>query len=546
MLGRMSDQGELFRPDHLLREHVGRESIYGFLAEARSESFRDEDFAGLYVDHGRPSVPPSQLAVALILQTLDRVSDEEAINRSAYDIRWKVALGLELEEKLCAKSTLQLFRSKLILHESYGRLFEKSILACQKAGLMKGKKLEVAIDTTPVLGRGAVKDTFNLVSDQIRRIVEAVVELKDWDLGPLVEEHGLSRHFAKSFKGASELDWGDPEEKRALIGQLVADAKVTLAMGRRALNGFALDAERTQKLRERLELLSDLLLQDIDEQPDDGGGPVISQGTSRDRKVSVTDPDMRHGRKSPSESFEGYKATVVAETESGVILETGVQPANAPDSQGAKESIESAAEAAGKPIDRVLGDTAYGGLETRREIESTKVELIAKAPPVPHKKGCFTIDDFKIDRRRGVATCPAGKKSTSRHRSSALKGNRYVFSPDDCRDCPLRSRCTTSSARSISISATTEAQKPHRKRQKTKGFKRAYRRRVIVEHRIGRLMQLGARQAKYMGQKNVAFQIAIAATVANLVAAMAALAALIVFWCVSAGRRPPLFAAERH
>jgi len=94
MLGRRSPQRELFRPDHTWREHVGEQSFYGLLAQRGAEWFRDADFAGLYrEDFGRPSVPPSQLCVALLLQSHDGVSDEEAIERSAYDLRWKVARG---------------------------------------------------------------------------------------------------------------------------------------------------------------------------------------------------------------------------------------------------------------------------------------------------------------------------------------------------------------------------------------------------------------------------------------------------------------------
>src|SRR5262245_5587228 len=187
MLGRQSPQGELFRPDHLHLKHVGEESFYGMLARTGRQLFKDEDFAELYrLDFGRPSVPPSQLCVLLLLQTSDGVSDEEAIERTAFDLRWKVALGLDLEEKLCAKSTLQLFRAKLVLHERFGELFEKSIEACRRAGLLKRRQLEVAVDTTAILGRGAVKDTFNLISDQIRAVVREVCELKRLDESTVV------------------------------------------------------------------------------------------------------------------------------------------------------------------------------------------------------------------------------------------------------------------------------------------------------------------------------------------------------------------------
>ncbi len=77
--------------------------------------FRDDEFAALYCrDNGRPSVPPSLLATALFLQTYDGVSDDEAKQRADYDLRWKVALGIELEERPFAKSTLQGALGKLV------------------------------------------------------------------------------------------------------------------------------------------------------------------------------------------------------------------------------------------------------------------------------------------------------------------------------------------------------------------------------------------------------------------------------------------------
>ena len=223
---------------------------------------------------------------------------------------------------------------------------------------------------------------------------------------------------------------------------------------------------------------------------------------------------------------------MVAETQSGVILETQVRPANAHDSEGACESIRAAGERAGQTVERALTDTAYGGVETRREIESEGSELIAKAPPIPRRRGCYTLDDFKLDRKKGVLTCPARKKSIRRTRTKKPKGWTYAFSRNDCSPCPLRSRCTTAKigARFVTITEVTEEQQKHRRRQKTKAFKRAYRRRQVVEHRIARLVQLGLRQARYLGRAKTAFQVAMTAAVANLVTAQAAFCLFIMAW----------------
>lgn len=519
MLGRREPQGELFRPDSVLRAHVGEESFHGLLARRGAEWFRDEGFVSLYrEDFGRPSIPPSQLCVALLLQTHDGVSDEEAIARSAYDLRWKVALGLELAEKLCAKSTLQRFRAQLVLNEGAGKLLDAGVRACREAGVLKSAPLSAAIDTTPILGRGAVKDTFNLVSDGIRRVVDEACALKGWERDEVVAAEGLSRHFASSFKGALDIDWSDAGARRAVVAQLVADARVTLSLATQALRGFAKDATSTQALREAQRLLAGLLAQDIEEDPEDGRGPEIRRGTARDRVVSTTDREMRHGRKSHSQSFEGYKAAVVVDSDSGTILATDVRAGNVHDREDAAQLVDEGARRSEQELIEVLGDTAYGDLETRREIEALGAEVVAKAPPGT-RKGMFDRRNFQVDAKRGVARCPAGKRSIRADRVRGDDGGwDYVFSRKDCGPCLLRGQCTKSAvaARTLRVTPRSEELWRLRKRQKTKKFRKRYRKRVKVEHCIARMVQLGARQAKYFGKQKVAFQIALIATVANL------------------------------
>jgi hypothetical protein len=198
------------------------------------------------------------------------------------------------------------------------------------------------------------------------------------------------------------------------------------------------------------------------------------------------------------------------------------------DREGAADLVAEAAERSGQELEEVLGDTAYGDLETRESIEALGAEVIAKAPPGT-RKGMFDRRDFRVDSKRQAVRCPGGKRSIRR---TAVKGDdpgwTYAFSRNDCSPCPLRSRCTKSptAARHLKITEKTEALWRLRKQQRTKRFRKRYRKRVAVEHRIGRMVQLGARQARYFGKAKTGFQIALIATVANLtlVAAVAGLA----------------------
>src|SRR3712207_953495 len=170
MLGKRGPQRGLFQADTAYGEFVGRDSFYGWLASQRDELFRDEEFAGLYaVNTGRPSVPPSLLATALVLQAYDGVSDEEAKQRADYDLRWKVALGVELDARPFAKSTLQEFRAQLIVHEQAALIFRRSLELAKRRGRFRTKgggrrQPTGALGTTNILGRGAGKGTYNLLA----------------------------------------------------------------------------------------------------------------------------------------------------------------------------------------------------------------------------------------------------------------------------------------------------------------------------------------------------------------------------------------------
>src|SRR5918992_1061042 len=131
MLGKRSPQRGLFEADTLDAGFVGRDArttFYRWLATQRDELFPDELFLPLYVDGwGRPSVPPSLLATALLLQTDDGVSDDEAAARAADDLRWKVALGVDVDATPFAKSTLQECRAQLVIHEQARARFRESL-----------------------------------------------------------------------------------------------------------------------------------------------------------------------------------------------------------------------------------------------------------------------------------------------------------------------------------------------------------------------------------------------------------------------------------
>ena len=233
MLGKRSDQKGLWEADRLYLDYVGKDTFYGLLASLRGQPFRDDDFAEIYgPDNGRDSVPPRLLATALLLQTYDKVSDAAAQARADFDIRWKVALGIEIEDRPFAKSTRRMFRARLILHEKVREVFERSLRLARQSGYLKRRGMRVALDTTYILGRGAVQDTYNLLADGIVKLLRVLAAVANITVGEWAEAQGYERYFGSSIKGEATIDWSDRKARAALLAELVADADRLLELAR--------------------------------------------------------------------------------------------------------------------------------------------------------------------------------------------------------------------------------------------------------------------------------------------------------------------------
>ena len=63
--------------------------------------------------------------------------------------------------------------------------------------------------------------------------------------------------------------------------------------------------------------------------------PRIREGVAPDRVISVSDPEMRHGRKSSARRFDGHKMDVITDEASELVLGVDVRAGNAADGEGA-------------------------------------------------------------------------------------------------------------------------------------------------------------------------------------------------------------------
>ena len=426
----------------------------------------------------------------------------------------------------------------MILHDKVREVFESSLRLARQSGYLKKRGMRVALDTTCILGRGAVQDTYNLLADGIVKLLRVLAAVANIAVGEWAEAQGYERYFGSSIKGEATIDWSDRKAQRKLLGEIVADADRLLELARQAWLELPEDSAQRQSIVAGAELLGQLLLQDVERKSGDGDvdadahadaaddGVSIRDGVSKDRMLSVHDPELRHGHKSSRRRFNGHKAAIVVDTDSQLITAVDVLPGNAPDNLGALELVEQSEVSTGSVVEEAMGDAAYGDGGTRQTFADAGRRLVAKVPGRPDRKH-FPKNDFHLDLAAGSCTCPAGQvthaiapagKRTDRA-GRVYRLQAFQFDGAVCGVCPLRSQCIAAQGRKgrrVLIHPQEGMLQQARALQQSADYDEYRARRVVVEHRLGRLVQLGIRQARYFGKVKTKFQLYLAATVANL------------------------------
>ena len=411
-------------------------------------------------------------------------------------------------------------------------VFESSLRLARQSGYLKKRGVRVALDTTYILGRGAVRDTYNLLADGIVKLLRALAAVERSTVREWSKARGYERYLSSSVKGEATIDWSDRKARRKLLGEIVADADRLLELARQALERLSADSVERQRIVDAAELPGQLLLQDVERKSGDGdaaaaaAGVSLRDGVSKDRMLSVHDPELRHGHKSSHRRFNGHKAAIVVDTDSQLITAVDVLPGNAPDHLGALELVEQSEASTGSVAEEAMGDAAYGDGGTRQTFAEAGRQLVARVPGRPERKH-FPKDDFHLDLVSGSCTCPAGQVThtmvpAGKRRDAAGRVHRlqaFQFDGAVCWAGPLRSQCIAAKGRRgrrVLIHPQEALLQEARALQQSAAYDEYRARRVVVEHRLARLVQLGIRQSRYFGRVKTKFQVYLAATVANL------------------------------
>jgi hypothetical protein len=528
-LGRAPEQGDVWQTTAKYCEgKLSPTSIYGLLHRECHRLFPDDSFADLFRDIGRRSVPPRIVAVVMVLQRLEGLSDREAVDRFTFDVRWKYAAGgLDLDYPGFVHTVLVDMRARLRSSEDPNRIFTTVLDVARSAGLVGRRRV---LDSTPLYDAVATQDTVTMIRAAIRGVLR-VAEV------PVVTEVGgvLTRDDDYVSAGKPVCDWDDAPAREALVDALARDAYAVLIL----LEGRPITAE----VKEAVALLATVVGQDLELTED--GRFRIARRVAPDRVISTVDPETRHGHKTAARGFDGYKGHIAIDPDSEIITASAVTAGNVADGHMAKELLEdllpaktpsaSAAEpvdgASGRaletraadavesatPPNEVYGDASYGTADVLIHLEEAGAVANVKVQAPNAPGGVFTKEAFDIDLAKGTVTCPSGQLVQIRRRED---GSGLASFGIACKSCPLAPSCSTAKGgRNIRLHVHERILNDARTRQKNPAWRATYRAtRPKVERKLAHLMRRrhGGRRARMRGTERVAQDFALLCAADNL------------------------------
>ncbi|MCF3935863.1 transposase [Acuticoccus sp. M5D2P5] len=240
------------------------------------------------------------------------------------------------------------------------------------------------------------------------------------------------------------------------------------------------------------------------------------------KRVSLTDPAAALSRKHGKARF-AYGMNALVDTQSGVVLGVQAAPERFADEPEAARRMIERLRVRHDAVPQVLtADKAYGSGPFLAWIEGRGIEAHVPVIDRTHQTaGRMTHADFGYDKEGDLYLCPQGKPlrrvgdASGEARRSGTTG--YRSRASDCKGCPIKTRCTTSSTRAISRSLHQDVRVTVQARQATEAFERSLRLRKRVERLFACVKHNdGLHRLRLRGLRGADEQFVLAATAQNL------------------------------
>jgi transposase len=497
----------LSHAEQAIVSRIRRAKLFICLRRIRHELFStafQEEWTTIFQDKpkGHPPVPPAHLALVPLLQAYTGASDEEAIAALLMDRRWQLVLDcLDCEAPPFSNATLVRFRTALIKPTLDRRLVERTIeLATQSQGVAP-RALRAALDSSPWWGAARVEDTENLLGHALRKALRVVARQQGRGVAAVATAARAEIVSASSLQAALDLDWDDPPARQQALGQV----RAALDAVERWLTTQG-EAAQAPRVVASMAAARQVQAQDVDAPP--AGSPQLRRGVAPERRITIEDAEMRHGRKSRRQRIDGYKRQVLRDLESGVVRAVGVTPANVPEAS-VSESLMADLTAQAVTLRELHLDRAYLSSPLVRE-RPVGLEMFCTAWPVRNGTR-FPQTAFVLAWEAGTRRCPNAVTMPFQ------AGGVVHFPAATCAVCPLQAPCTSSGrGRSLSIHPEERLLGELRAWQQAPECRAKLRERIAVEHPLAHVGRWQGGRARYRGQRKNLFDLRRSAVIHNL------------------------------
>lgn len=484
--------------------------------------YQDEAFAGLFPTRGQPAETPWRLALVLVFQFSEGLSDAQAAEAVRGRIDWKYALSLELDDPGFDASVLSEFRSRLVAGQQELYLLDGMLVRLKAAGLLKARGRQ-RTDSTHVLATVRALNRLEGVGETMRHALNSLAEAApDW-LRERLPADWVDRYGAR-FEGYRLPKSGS--QRQVLAEQIGADGRWLLT------ELWAADTPSWLQQLPAVQTLQRVWWQQYQavpaEQPMRWRSAADLPPASR-MINSPYDVEARYSAKRDT-TWVGYKVHLTETCDQAgphLITHVVTTPATTTDVETPALIHTALAAKALLPAEHLV-DAGYVDADLLVSSQ-TEHQLVLTGPVAAdhswqarHQTG-FEVACFSIDWEAKVATCPRG--NTSQKWSATHNQGRPVinirFEAKACAACQVRQQCTRSlhGPRELTLHPRPQHQalQTARQVQQTPAFKARYQARAGIEGTLSQgLRNSDMRRSRYIGLAKTHLQHVLIAAGLNL------------------------------
>src|SRR5260370_2790950 len=459
-------------------------NIFTQMRDELGTFFRDEDFLDLFSEKGQPAESAWRIAVVMVMQYAEGLTDRQAADAVRTRIDWKYALSLEITDPGFDFSVLSEFRSRLLTKKAERRLFDIMLSQCRERGWIKERGKQ-RTDSTHVLGGIRKTNRFECGGEGMRHALNILGEVApDWLL-----EH-MKPEWAKRYQSRfSDFRLPKDEKPRVeLAEEIGADGRYLLEKVYGSLSyAWLRDLPAIETVRR-------IWIQQY--HASEQGAPWRKDQELPPSALLVQSPydiEARYSKKKNT-GWVGYKVHFTETCDSdrpNLLLEVTTTSATNPDGDVMEDLHKRLAEKQVLPKQHFV-DKGYVHAEMLAKSQQVhQIDIIGPALPdtswSSRDAERFDHIEFSIDWELKSVICPPGQTIQAwgtipdRHGTPHL---RIRFPVPVCRSCPLHAQCTPSAAKVLILrpdKQSYEALQENRTRQETPEFRALYAKRPGVD-----------------------------------------------------------------